>query len=168
MPAENGIATTDSQSSIFLAFMRSQVLNIQFYLPIFVTTSGQCQYAVWLFFLFNGENQQSDVIRVALMTGWLPNPARFHALLMLICWIQHWNGEIQQQTENKRERKIERSGIWNYQTGVQEKMLAEIIGVKCIYILAHKHNIKTSSKWTSQRVINTWTVQVQLMAAVPH
>lgn len=40
-------------------------------------------------FLFNGEHKQSDVIRAALMTGWLPNPARFHALLMLTCWIQH-------------------------------------------------------------------------------
>lgn len=53
-------------------------------------------------FLFNGEHQQSDVIRAALMTGWLPNPARFHALLMLTCWIQDWNGEIREQRERER------------------------------------------------------------------
>lgn len=53
-------------------------------------------------FLFNGEHKQSDVIRAALMTGWLPNPARFHALLMLTCWIQHWNGEIREKRERER------------------------------------------------------------------
>lgn len=42
------------------AFMPPQVLYLQFYLLIFVSTSGQCQYALWLcvFFLMESTSSQ--------------------------------------------------------------------------------------------------------------
>lgn len=98
--------------AVHLCVPRSFIFGSISYLSCYLQQMAICRTSVC--FLFNGEHQQSDAIRAALMTGWLPNPARFHALLMITCQIRHWNREIRDR--EKREWKIERSGISNWGT----------------------------------------------------
>ncbi len=123
MPADTSIATTDSQSSgsrdVHLCVPRSFIfpgLSIS-YLSCYLQPMAICHTSVC--FLFNGEHQQSDAIRAALMTGWLPNPARFHALLMLTCQIRHWNGEIWWQTE----KRVKDWKIWHFKLGYVKRCM---------------------------------------------